>query len=386
VIGIALKMLLGDRLKYIALVAGLAFAALLVTQQSSIFAGYTLRTGSWIRDTGAADLWVMDPQLVFTEDNKPMLERALYQVRGVDGVEWAVPMYKGWLNLRLPDGTRVTTRLIGLDDASLVGGPPEMVAGCLEDLRRDRAVIVHADQVGDGLLLKRGLDGEGPRPLRVGDTVGVRDHGLEVVGTFRSSPEFFWDPLVYTTYSRALQVAPPDRRMTGYVLARCRPGEDPAVVALRIEQRTGLEARTPKEFEDATMSYVLDKTGILVNFGFTILLGFVVGVLAAGQTFYMFVLDNLRHYAALKAMGASDALLARMVFVQLCVVSLVGYGIGAGGAALTGVFAEGTGLAFQMPWQVPLVGLLAILVCASLAGGVALWRVLRVDPALVFKS
>lgn len=383
---IALKMLTGDRLKYLALVAGLAFAALLVTQQASIFSGYTLRTGSWIRDTGTADLWVMDPQLVFTEDNKPMLERALYQVRGVDGVEWAVPMYKGWLSLRLPDGTRVTSRLVGLDDASLAGGPPTMVQGSLEDLRRDRAVIVHADQAGDGLLLQKGLAGEGPRPLRVGDTVSVRDHGLEVVGTFRSSPEFFWDPLVYTTYSRALQVAPPDRRMTGYVLVRCRAGADVQEVASRIEERTGLDARTPAEFEERTMGYVLEKTGILVNFGFTILLGFVVGVLAAGQTFYMFVLDHLRHYAALKAMGASDWMLVRMVAVQLLVVASVGYGIGLGGAALTGLLAEGSGLAFQMPWQVPVLGLAAILICAAGAGTIALLRVLRVDPALVFKA
>ena len=46
---VALKMLVGDRLKYLALIAGVSFAALLITQQASIFAGYTLRTGSWIR-------------------------------------------------------------------------------------------------------------------------------------------------------------------------------------------------------------------------------------------------------------------------------------------------------------------------------------------------
>jgi putative ABC transport system permease protein len=385
-IGVALKMLLGDKLKYLALVAGLAFAALLVTQQASIFLGYTLRTGAWIRDTGAADLWVMDPQLVFTEDNKPMLERALYQVRGVDGVDWAVPMYKGWLTVRLPDGTRVTSRLIGLDDASLVGGPPEMVSGRLEDLRRDRAVIIHADQASDGLLLKRGLEGEGPRPLRIGDTLGVRDHGLEVVGTFRSAPEFFWDPLVYTTYSRALQVAPPDRRMTGYVLVKCKPGTDVQTVAQRIEERTGLEARTSAEFEDVTMWFVLVKTGILVNFGFTILLGFVVGALAAGQTFYMFVLDNLRHYAALKAMGATSGTLALMVGAQLMVAAFVGYGVGLGAACLTTLAPASSGLAFEMPWQVPALGFAAIMVCAGIAGGIALLRVLRVDPALVFKS
>jgi len=51
-IRIALRMLLGDKLKYAGLVAGLAFATLLITQQGSIFAGFVLRTGAWIRDTG----------------------------------------------------------------------------------------------------------------------------------------------------------------------------------------------------------------------------------------------------------------------------------------------------------------------------------------------
>ena len=80
---VALKMLIGDRLKYIALVAGIAFAALLITQQASIFLGYTLRTGSWIRETSAsqADLWVMDPQVQFSEGPKPLSDTALQRVR-----------------------------------------------------------------------------------------------------------------------------------------------------------------------------------------------------------------------------------------------------------------------------------------------------------------
>jgi putative ABC transport system permease protein len=383
---VALRMLVGDRLKYVALVAGLAFAALLVTQQASIFLGFTSRTGAWIRDTACADLWVMDPQLEFTDDRKPLLDSALSRVRGVDGVEWAVPLYKGWLKARLPDGTVVTTRVLGLDDASLTGGPPEMVSGRLEDLRRDRTVLIHADQAGDGLDLRRGLSGEGPRPLRVGDAISINDHQLEVAGLYRSSTEFFWDPLVITTYSRALSIAPPERRQNAFVLVKVRPGEAPAAVAARIQERTGLAARTPEEFEDVTMSFVLRKTGILINFGMTILLGFVVGVLAAGQTFYAFVLDHLRHYATLKAMGASTWTLARMIAVQVLVVASLGYGLGVGAASVSGALLRGTGLAFQMPWQVPALGGLAILACALLAGFLGLVRVVRVEPASVFKG
>lgn len=385
-IRVALQMLVGDRFKYMALVAGLAFAALLVTQQASIFAGYANRTGAWIRDTAHADLWVMDPQVEFTEDNKPMVDTALQRVRGIEGVAWAVPMYKGYLKVRLPDGTRVNSRVIGLDDASLVGAPPRMVEGELADLRRDRAAIVHVRQVDDGLRLKRGLPGEGPRALRVGDRISANDVELEVVGTYTSSAEFFWDPLIFTTYSRALTIAPPERRLTGYVLVKLKPGAQAAVVAREIEERTGFAARTPEEFEDVTMQFVLAKTGILVNFGVTILLGVVVGVLAAGQTFYTFVLDHLRHYATMKAMGASTSMLVRMVAAQLFVVAFLGYGIGVGAAAATGALARGTGLAFEMDWRIPIVGGVAIVACALVAGLLGLARVLRVEPATVFRS
>jgi len=101
---VALKMLVGDKLKYIALVAGVAFAALLITQQASIFNGFSLQIGAWIRDTAVADLWVMDDQVMFDNDFKPMSDTALQKVRGVDGVKWAVPMYKNYLRVRLPDG------------------------------------------------------------------------------------------------------------------------------------------------------------------------------------------------------------------------------------------------------------------------------------------
>jgi putative ABC transport system permease protein len=203
VIRVALQMLVGDRLKYIALVAGVAFAALLVTQQASIFTGYSMRTGSWLRDSAVADLWVMDEQVRFSDDIKPMNDTVLQRVRGVEGVEWAVPMYKGYLRARLPDGTIHMTRLVGLDDATLMGGPPVMVRGELGDLRRDRAVIVGQRDLAAGLAPERG-----GAKLEVGARLDLNDNEVEIVGTFESTPEFFWEPVVYTSYSRALKLAP----------------------------------------------------------------------------------------------------------------------------------------------------------------------------------
>src|SRR5918998_184412 len=92
---IALKMLVGDRPKFYGIVMGLTFAALLITQQGSIFCGLMLRTAAQISDITGADLWVMDGTVRFIDDVKPMLESNLYRVRGVEGVRWAVPLYKG---------------------------------------------------------------------------------------------------------------------------------------------------------------------------------------------------------------------------------------------------------------------------------------------------
>jgi putative ABC transport system permease protein len=381
---IALKMLIGDRLKYIALVAGVAFAALLITQQASIFTGYTLRTGSWIRETsaGPADLWVMDPQVKFSEGAKPLSDTALQRVRSVTGVASAVPLYKGMLKCRLPDGTLTDIRLIGLDDATLAGGPPEMVEGRMADLRRDRAVIVNAAALATDFALDRGNG----RALRIGDRVDINDNESIVVGTYRATPEFFWEPVVYTTYARALSYAPPERRMLSYVLVKPAPGVDRSAVARRIETSTGLRAYTGSEFEWLTADFILKKTGILVNFGMTIGLGFVIGLLVAGQTFYTFVLDNLRHFAALKAMGTANGTLLRMLCIQVVTVGCIGYGIGVGGASLTGMLFERGGLAFQMHWLIPAVGGAAVLACCLAAGMLGMIRVLRLEPSVVFKG
>lgn len=383
---VALRMLIGDRLKYFALVAGLAFAGLLVTQQSSIFTGYASRMGVWIRETAQNDLWVMDPQVQYSDDIKPITDTMLYRVRGVEGVQWAVPMYKGFLPARLPDGAVTTVRVVGLDDSTLMGGPARMLEGTLADLRQDRAMIVHVRQAADGLSLKTGMPGEGPRALRVGDEVSINDNSLRVTGVFDASDEFFWDPIVYTTYSRALSIAPRTRKLSTFVLVKTAPGADVKEVARKIEVSTGMRAMTPRQFDRLTMWFLLTRTGILINFGITVALGVVIGVLASAQTFFSFVVENTRYFATIKAMGGSDWTIARMILLQVVVVGGVGYGIGLGLAAITGELFEGGGLAFRMPWQIPVLGALSVLGCCMFAGMISAYRVFRLQPAAVFKA
>jgi len=374
---IALKMLMGDRLKYFGLVAGIAFATMLILQQSSILVGFARQTGAFIRDTAQADLWIMDPQVRFSQDQVPVRETNLQLARGVPGVDWAVPLYQGFLRGKMPDGTSFTMILIGLDEATLMGGPPVIVDGHLADLRRDKAVKPEKK-----LMMKRG----GGRPLAVGDHFSANDHEAVVMGTYRARESFFWEPVLYTTYSRALQYAPPQRNSLAFMLVKVKPGYDIKAVQAALAEKTGLAVRTNDEFIKLTADYILNTTGILINFGLAVALGIMIGSLVAGQTFYNFTLDNLRHYGALKAMGVSNGQLMTMVLLQAGTVAVLGYGVGAGLGSGMGWIVSSQGLAFSMPWYVPTFAFGAILSVCALAAWLSLRQVFKLEPAVVFKA
>jgi len=379
---IALKMLMGDKLKYFGLIAGIAFATMLILQQSSILVGFARQTGAFIRDTAQADLWIMDPQVRFSQDQVPVRGTTIQLARGVSGVDWALPLYQGFLRGKMPDGTRFTMILVGLDDATLMGAPPLIVDGTLADLRRDKAVFIQADKPEKKLMMKRG----GGRPMAIGDRFSANDQEAVVTGTYRGRESFFWEPVIYTTYSRALQYAPPERNSLAFILVKVKPGHDVQTIKAALEARTGLAVRTNDQFIQLTADYILNTTGILINFGLAVALGIMIGSLVAGQTFYNFTLDNLRHYGALKAMGVSDGQLMRMVLLQAGTVAVLGYGIGAGLGSAMGWMVAAQGLAFSMPWYVPTFAFSAILSVCALAAWLSLRQVFKLEPAIVFKA
>jgi putative ABC transport system permease protein len=142
--------------------------------------------------------------------------------------------------------------------------------------------------------------------------------------------------VVYTTYSRSKVFAPQERKILSFILAKTEDGLKPEDVAKRINQETGLGAKTSNEFMAMTIRYYLYFTGIPINFGITAALGFLVGTAIAGQTFYNFTLENLKQFGALKAMGATNFRIVKMILLQALVVGVLGYGIGVGLACVFG--------------------------------------------------
>jgi len=383
---IALKMLMGDRGKYLGIIMGLTFASLIMTQQPAIFVGLMMRTFSFISDLGLPDIWVMDPKVQFVDDVKPLQDTKLYRVRGVTGVKWAMPLYKGLLKARMADGTFQTCNVIGLDDATLIGGPPIMLEGKLEDLRRSDGVIVDIDGATDKLAKPPTVPGGKPVPIKIGDILELNDKRAIVVGIAKTTRTFQSQPVVYTTYSRAVRFAPRERKMLSFVLVKAMPGQDIPTLVRRIRESTGLAAYTQDEFKQLTVKYFMKNTGIPINFGMSVTLGFIVGAAIAGQTFYNFTLENLRQFGVLKAMGTSNWTLLRMILLQAILVGLIGYGLGVGLTALFGYSMRNTILAFKFPWQLLVFSGAGVTLICIFAALISIHKVIKLEPAIVFKG
>jgi putative ABC transport system permease protein len=379
-------MLFGDTAKYLMLVAGLFFATFLIVQQASVFCGLMMWTTSTLKNVGAP-IFVVEERVEQINEINPLRDTDVSRVRSVTAVRWAMPLYSGIQRVRLENGSFKTVQLLGIDAASLAGAPARMVEGNLEDLRLPNTVII------DELAVTR-LSKDKNHPIGVGDRFEINDIEARVVGICKAMRSFTGGPYLWTTYERALQYTPPQRKMLSAVIAAPIDGMTADEAAAEITRKTGLRAyvnrgfgEDPNDFNTSTIWWYVKNTGIPISFGTTVVIGFIVGIAIACQTFYAFVLDNLKHLGALKAMGMSNLRLSLMLVIQSATVGLIGFGIGLlATAAFAYASIENQQPPFVMPWQIPVVAFAVIQLICMFAALMGIVRLSLYEPAMVFRA
>ncbi len=375
---IAIRMLTGDRQKFFGLLFGVAFSALLITQQLTIFVNLIERGAQGVYNTPAANVWVMDPVTRTTDVVLPLPSTALDKVRSVQGVDWAVPMLRSNANVRTAEGDLEGVGIVGVDDTTLIGFPDKILSGSREALYEPDSVFI--DEVGAAKLLPPGTDPIGVR-------LELNDRRAVIRGVVDINPTFTSQVVFYTRYSNALAFVPGTRNRMSFVLARAAEGLTPEEVSARITDATGLKARTRDEFARDGVDFIIENTGIPLNFGITVALGFIVGVAIVGLTFSLFIRDNIRQFGALKAIGVTNNKIRMMVAAQALLVGLIGYGFGVLAAVLFIYGFENSPdfKGFYMPWQIPVLTATVVIVMILLTGWLALRSVLKTEPAEVFR-
>lgn len=376
---IAIRMLTGDPAKFFGLVFGVAFSTLLIAQQLTIFVNLLERGSAQVHNVPSADVWVMDPSGRTAEVTVPLPSTDLYRVRGVTGVSWAVPLIIANAVVRTAEGKIEGVSVIGVDNETLIGLPRVMLSGARGDLTQPDSIFI--DGVGARKLFP-------DTPDFIGTRFELNDQRAIVRGTVDANPSFTSGVLLYTRYANALNYVPGSRNRMNFVLVRAADGVDPKALATRITRDTGLKARTRDEFARDGVDFIIETTGIPINFGITVALGFIVGVAIVGLTFSLFIRDNIKQFGALKAIGVTNAKLRGMVAAQAGMVGFIGYGIGVVLAA-TFIFVGSANAdefkGFYSPWQIPTATAVVVMIMILLTGFISLRAVIKTDPAEVFR-
>jgi putative ABC transport system permease protein len=377
----ALKMLLGDPVKYAGLIFGIAFSTLLITQQATIFGWLAGSAANPIINVAEAQVWVMDNRVRTIAQPIAMADAALERVRGVKGVAWAAPYFSSGASAQTRDGRVVSLTLIGLDPQSFVGAPRDATLQALQSLRAPGALMLDVQTVG------RIWPGISPQEA-IGRTLEINDKRVVVTALADPLPGFGSNNTGLMSYSQAVAILPSVRNTLSFVLAAPVGGVTPDELATRIESNTNLKASARAKFIEESLRETIGGSGILPGFAVTILLGVIVGLAITGLTLSLFVTENIRQFGALKALGVTNGQIMGMLFAQCLVVGVTGFGLGIGG---TLGFVKGAGggngpfegivLYGEVVWVT--AALMAVIIALSAA--LSIRKVLKLDPAVVFR-
>ena len=378
-IALAYKMLIGNRSSCIAVIFGIFLATLLISQQSAIFLGLVARSYRLVTDIPEPTIWVMDPVTESEDKLRTLPLSYLDLVRGTQGVEWAVPLTHSSLPLITPSGTFDICNIYGVDDATLIGAPSQMIEGSIRDLRREGGVIVDVYSANQSLSKEK----NGTKiPLTIGDTLEINGAQAVVVGICKVTQNFYPQPILFTSFTNFKKFNPGLAQRMGFVLVKTWPDANVQKVANAINLHPGLHALTKEKFKDRIITFFL-KTGILINFGLSVALGIIIGFSIAGQIFYFMTLENMIYFALIKAMGGTKNMILKMILFQAFVVGIIGFLLGIAITVLWGLAIKNTTLTFLFPWQLLLFSGGIVLFICGFTAALSIKKVLHADPKIL---
>lgn len=371
---LAQRNLFHDKVRLAVTLTGIVFAVVLIVVELGLFVGFTVTTSSLI-DHSNADLWVASKNVPYIEQGVPFSERKLNQVRAIPGVQDAEKYIAHWTQWKLPDGSEESVQVVGFNVDSNLGRPWNLVQGNVDDLRSPDAIIVDE-------LYKEKLG-----VTRVGEVFEIRGHRARVVGFTRGIRAFTTSPYVFTTFKNAQDYTGLGEDQTYYVLVKLAPGANVEQARSAILGRvTDVEVFTSSQFSRMTQVYWMFTTGAGIAVLLAAVLGLVVGFVVVAQTIYATTVDHLREFGTLKAMGAPNRYVYKVIVEQAAISAVIGYVLGMIVSAFVVHASQRGGAAILLPAPMAIgMFFLTLIMCIG-AAMVSINKVTRLDPAMVFKG
>lgn len=371
---LALKNLFHDKVRLTVTLVGIIFSVVLSSIQLGLFVGFQ-RATSDILFYSNADLWITSANVTHAEDGVPFSEKKLYKVLSSPNVERVEKQIVQFANWKKPNGADTGILLVGGNLDSGMGVPFNIVEGKLEDLNQPDAVMVEE-------LYKEKLG-----VSRIGETVEIGGFRAKIVGFTRGVRSFTTSPPVFTTFKNAQSFFGIPEDQTLYLVVKAKQGVDLQKLKVDLKMRVSdVDVYTREEWTSKQRNYWMFGTGAGITVLIAAFLGLLVGVVVVAQTIYSATVDHIREYGTLKAMGASNFYLYKVIITQAFLSGLIGYIIGMSIALFVSYISLKGTTGIILPWEL-VAGLfgLTLLMCIG-ASVVSINKVTRIDPAMVFKG
>lgn len=367
------RLLLHERSRLLTSMGGIAFALMLMLMQ--------LGFRNALLDSALQLLRQLDADVVVIhKDKRPFLKREtmpaerLYQALSVEGVASAHPLWLAqlyWKNQQT--GSERPIRVIAFRPGSPVFRIDEVNAAA-ERLKQPATALIDSRSRTD-----YGPIGLGP--------AYVSRRQIEIIGSFPLGSDFEVDGNLIVSEDTFFHLSGDSKQRIEMALVRLAPGadRDSVVEKLREALPGDVVVLSKPELEQRDLDYWKGGTPISVILLVGVALGFAVGVVICYQILYTDVLDHLKEFATLKAMGYGDRYIQCVVIVEAWVLSGVGFlpSVLLGWLMLR-VLAMWSGLPAGLgAGDVLGVAATSVVMC-TLASAFALRKIRQVDPAELF--
>jgi putative ABC transport system permease protein len=371
---LAQRNLFHDKVRLAVTLTGIVFSVVLIVVQLGLFFGFTTATSNLIDHSGA-DLWITSKNVPYVEQGVAFSERKLNQARAVPGVTDAQKIIAHWTQWKRHDGGEESVQIVGLNVDDTLERPWDLVSGRVEDLKTPDAIILDE-------LYKQKLGVTG-----VGEVFEIGGHRARVVGFTRGIRSFTTSPYVFTTFKNAQSYTGMREDQTLFILVKVAPGAKIDDVRRGILASVkDVEVYTTAQFSHMTTFYWMFTTGAGVAVLIAAVLGLVVGFVVVAQTIYATTMDHIREYGTLKAMGAPNIYVYKVIMKQAAISAVIGYVLGMFVSAFVVRASQEGGAAILMPLPMAVGMFFVTLVMCIGAALVSINKVTRIEPAMVFKG
>lgn len=370
----AFKFIRYDKAKSFGALAGIVISVFLVGQQAGIFIFLTDAMRS-IVDNNKGYIWVTDETTTNANQLSLLDTRVGNEVASLPGVERVYPVVVASAGAKFANGGTSGFSLVGSQAPRFVGGPWRLY-------NTDPKVMLP-----DGALITDFYDAKALANLKLGDYFEVNGKKVYNAGLTRGARSFGGGLLAFTTLERARYLGNVPTNKVSFYLVKHRPNVSEAAVIDQINRSiNGVRAWNAGALSTTTVRTVLATNGIAASFGSLIGFAIISGLVIIGLTLYSAAIDRIKDYGTLKAIGATNGYVSRLILTQALLFAVVGYVVGRGMVEgfRQGIAQAGTLFYFPVWFE---YALFVVTLIISLGGSVfAIRRINSLEPATVFRG